>query len=392
MTTVFRLRLLGPVQVERAGEPLEGFKSRKALALLGYLATQDQPVERAYLTNLFWPDKPEERARNNLSQALHNLLSLWPDCIKSDWYTVEFQPGAEDWVDLKAFADLTSQGDPAALALAADLYQGDFMAGLYLDDCPEFEQWLRVEQENWRRQVNQVLCQLITWHTGRNELEQALEYANRLLAIDPCHEETHRRKMQLLAQSGQRSAALAQYESCCRLLQDELGVTPEADTVALYLFDEGSGTVLNDTSGYPGGPSQGQIRFGGNPPGPVWSTETPFGATPPVEVYITGPREVEIGSDATLQCVYSGIIGTPAFSWTRNGEEIPGAADDTLILLNVTTEDDGSYVVTLTTPDKAVYNSPPFVLSVVPQIPAGGWFALITLAMLLAMVAVRRRA
>ena len=234
MTTVFRLRLLGPVQVERAGEPLEGFKSRKALALLGYLATQDQPVERAYLTNLFWPDKPEERARNNLSQALHNLLSLWPDCIKSDWYTVEFQPGAEDWLDIKAFVELSSQGDPAALALAADLYQGDFMAGLYLDDCPEFEQWLRVEQENWRRQVNQVLCQLIARHTGRNELEQALEYANRLLAIDPCHEETHRRKMQLLAQSGQRSAALAQYESCCRLLQDELGVTPEADTVALY--------------------------------------------------------------------------------------------------------------------------------------------------------------
>ncbi len=168
--------------------------------------------------------------------------------------------------------------------------------------------------------------------------------------------------------------------------------TPDADTVALYLFDEGSGTVLNDTSGYPGGPSQGQIRFGGNPPGPVWSAETPFGAAPPVEVYITGPREVEIGSDATLQCVYSGIIGTPAFSWTRNGEEIPGAGDDTLILLNVTTEDAGSYVVTLTTPDKAIYSSPPFALSVVPQIPAGGWIALITLALLLALVAVRRRA
>lgn len=234
MTTVFRLRLLGPVLVEREGKPLEGFKSRKALALLGYLASQSQSVERGYLTNLFWPDKSEERGRNNLSQLLHNLLNLWPDCIKSDWYTVQFQPGNEDWLDLKAFVDLASQGDPAALAMAVDLYQGDFMAGMYLDDCPEFEQWLRVEQESWRRQISQVLCQLISLHGGRNELDQALEYANRLLAIDPCHEQTHRHKMQLLAQSGQRSAALTQYETCCRLLKDELGVTPEADTLALY--------------------------------------------------------------------------------------------------------------------------------------------------------------
>lgn len=50
--------------------------------------------------------------------------------------------------------------------------------------------------------------------------------------------------------------------------------TPDASTLALYHFDEGSGTSVGDDSG---GSSDGTLIFGGSPPsGPVWSTETPF--------------------------------------------------------------------------------------------------------------------
>lgn len=50
-------------------------------------------------------------------------------------------------------------------------------------------------------------------------------------------------------------------------------------TAALYHFDEGTGTVATDTSGAAGGPSDGEIRLGGNPVGPEWSTDTPFTST-----------------------------------------------------------------------------------------------------------------
>jgi len=53
---------------------------------------------------------------------------------------------------------------------------------------------------------------------------------------------------------------------------------PDANTVALYHFDEASGMVLSDASGAPGGPSDGEVRFGGSPAGPVWSAQSPFGA------------------------------------------------------------------------------------------------------------------
>src|SRR4029079_17377356 len=51
---------------------------------------------------------------------------------------------------------------------------------------------------------------------------------------DPTREEAHRQLMLLLTLSGQRGAALAQYETCRRALNDELGLDPDTETEALY--------------------------------------------------------------------------------------------------------------------------------------------------------------
>ncbi len=56
--------------------------------------------------------------------------------------------------------------------------------------------------------------------------------------------------------------------------------TPHAadgSTVALYRFDEGSGTAISDAAG---GGSPGVLHFGGSPAGPVYVTDTPFGGSP----------------------------------------------------------------------------------------------------------------
>lgn len=49
----------------------------------------------------------------------------------------------------------------------------------------------------------------------------------------------------------------------------------DANTVALYHFDEGSGATVTDASGAAGGPSTGALRFGGAPAGPQWSSDVP---------------------------------------------------------------------------------------------------------------------
>lgn len=51
----------------------------------------------------------------------------------------------------------------------------------------------------------------------------------------------------------------------------------DGNTVALYRFDENSGTTIRDELGQ----SNGILRYGGNPAGPVWSSDTPLNGGAP---------------------------------------------------------------------------------------------------------------
>jgi len=228
------LRLLGPVQAERDGQPVPGLGSGKGLALLGYLVVHGGPVSREYLADLFWRDKPEERGRANLSWTLHKLSSRLPGCLETSRHTVRFRRTEACWLDLDAFEGLTAGADAASLAEAVELYRGEFLEGLSLDDCADFELWLVGERERWRQRVAEVLGELVAFYTRRGEVEQGVRCAKRLLVLEPWREEAHRAVMRLLALSGQRGMALAQYETCRRVLVEELGVEPMPETTALY--------------------------------------------------------------------------------------------------------------------------------------------------------------
>ena len=234
METIFRLRFLGTVQIERNGKPVRGFRSRKALAILGYLAVQNQPTPREQLADLFWEDKPEATGRANLSWTLNKLSALLPDCLQTDRHTVQFQRTDAYWLDVDAFAALEVQEDVAALAAAVELARGEFMSGLDLDGCAEFGIWLVGERERWRQRVARVLDELVTHHSRRGEYAQSVRFAQHLLTLEPWREETHRQVMRLLARNGQRETALAQYLACRRVLAEELGIEPTEETTALY--------------------------------------------------------------------------------------------------------------------------------------------------------------
>lgn len=268
MKVIYHIRLLGTIQIEKEGIPIRDFESRKTLALLGYLVSQDQPVSRSRLAGLFWGDKPEALGRRNLSRELSQLSSHLPNCFRADYHTIQFQPTAACCVDTLAFKALVkveagpkvsmgpvnaapagqpllSMADPteapavsktqiSKLAQAVALYRGEFMAGFYLDDCPEFETWLVREQEAWRQQVTGILDCLTVYHGLRRQYNEAQFFVKRWLELEPWQEEAHRYMMILLARMGKRGDALVQYETCRRVLAQELAVEPEAETVALY--------------------------------------------------------------------------------------------------------------------------------------------------------------
>ncbi len=233
-----QIRLLGPPEVRWQGELL-AMPRRQVRALLYRLAVDTRPAARDRLCFLFWPDAPDATAHHNLSRLLTLLHNALPDpdlvVVHDDQIDLHRH---RFWTDTQAFADLHSawnvQGDIASLRQAVDLYRGPFLDGFDLPGCTEFETWLSVQRERWTRLTLQILSTLIDALTAECDYAGAVDYALRYLAIDELAEDVHRRLIELYALTGNRSAALRQYERCLTVLERELGVGPMPATQAVY--------------------------------------------------------------------------------------------------------------------------------------------------------------
>ncbi len=251
MAKQLRMTFLGGAYVTQGKTPVTGYVSLKALALLCYLAVTGRPHLRPALAGLLWGDQPESSAKTSLRQVLSNLRRLVGPHLLITPHEVAFNRKALYWLDVEEFqaacsraqSDHPPDAEIDTLRSALDLYQGDFMEGFYVRDAPAFEEWAITQRERFRQMATQALRSLAAHAAARNEYTAAVSYTTRLLALAPWREEAHRQMMLLLARSGQRSAALAQYETCRRTLMEELGVEPMEETTALYQRILAAGTA-----------------------------------------------------------------------------------------------------------------------------------------------------
>ena len=109
-----------------------------------------------------------------------------------------------------------------------------FLHNFSIPDSDLFEDWLTTVREKMQRQAQEAFGKLAQVREEQGNYEQAIRIARQLLELAPWQEEAHQQLMRLLALSGQRSAALAQYDTLCQMLMDELGVPPAPETDTLY--------------------------------------------------------------------------------------------------------------------------------------------------------------
>ncbi len=236
------IRLLGGFEVLRDGAPRREFRTRKARALLAYLALRTgRPLSRAALAGLLWPDQPSARAAQSLRQSLTFLRDALgaPSPLAATRDDVTLHLTDEHVSDVAVFerqlaAGLRAPGQVKALTEAANLYRGALLDGFFLDDAPEFETWLVAERERLQAGALEALEQLAEFHLTRGEYASAKDRLYRALALDPWRETAHRGLMRALALAGDPAAALAQYEKCRRTLREGLGVEPLELTQSLY--------------------------------------------------------------------------------------------------------------------------------------------------------------
>jgi DNA-binding SARP family transcriptional activator/tetratricopeptide (TPR) repeat protein len=219
---VLELRVLGPVRLWRSGTPVP-LTNRKTQALLLVLAL-DGGASRPHLCALLWPDLDEPSARRNLRRELARLREAGvPDAFRVD--DDHLHPGATLSCDL-----LRAEATPE---LALVPWQGELADGLQLDDAPLFAPWLSAARERALRLRLHALETAATAAEARADLPAALGHVQTLLSEDGLQERHHRQAMRLLAATGQREAALRQFERCQALLTTELGLAPMPETVAV---------------------------------------------------------------------------------------------------------------------------------------------------------------
>lgn len=240
MKKPFAIHLLGGLAITQDGSPIPKLVSRKADVLLAYLAQEPRTHSRESLATLLWDDRPQKRALSNLRTLITSLRKHAEPFVDITRRTLALADGV--WVDTAVFQQQLSRAQetwPSMIAAeqmeeTLGLYVGDFLEGVLVSDSNELEEWIQFSREQLRQQAMEARQQLVAYYLQQGATNDGMRHAAILLEMDPWNEETHRQMMQLLARSGQRQAALAQYETCVQLLDEELGIPPEPETTALY--------------------------------------------------------------------------------------------------------------------------------------------------------------
>jgi DNA-binding SARP family transcriptional activator/TolB-like protein len=273
---LMRLRLLGRLAVIPDGRssPVQ-LPTRKTGALLAYLGmSRDYSASREELAALMWGGCSDQQARQSLRQALALLRKELGSSalLTPDAKVVRLDPAR--WsIDARDFEVLARSLNADQLGRAVELFTGDFLSGLNLDD-EAFAEWVSSQ----RTRLQQVAGQMCETFVKRPDLvidaERTLAAVEQLLALDPLREDWQRFAIILYARYHGRNAALARANAFARLLQRELGVLPEKETRVLLESVKGSGPALpvalpEGDSALASGPAGASIPLSGLSPEPA---------------------------------------------------------------------------------------------------------------------------
>src|SRR6266704_4270448 len=248
------LSLLG-TPVVKHGERTLTFSTRKALALLVYLAVEGGTHLRKTLSESFWPELDAEHGRAALRATLLKLRKVLERThgpgerahLLVERETLGFDQGSPLILDLRfvefaskqvgrgvePFTGQTNKELLAQLEQATRQARGQFLASFTLRDSQFFDDWTRQQREYWHLRVHQLFDALSIMYERAGDGERAIETVSRWLSFDPLNEEGYRRLMRLRFSQGDRAGALRAYARGRAVLADQLQVELEPETVAL---------------------------------------------------------------------------------------------------------------------------------------------------------------
>ena len=212
-----RIHLLGDFKVEVDSEAVSG-RDLQVRRLLKLLAAYPKGVDTQYALEFLYSNKNTQHQNSALRKVLQRLRSLLGDdnTVQRDGEYLRLNRKL-CWVDADAFNRLLGQKSAQARQQAVTLYRGEFLAHEALDDID-----LTGRREILRGAFQRVVLEQL------DELDdaQGIELCHQSLDKEPLSEVIYQRLIRIYQNIGRADLALASYEQCRRLMQNELGTEP----------------------------------------------------------------------------------------------------------------------------------------------------------------------
>jgi DNA-binding SARP family transcriptional activator len=221
-------RVLGPLEVEDAGQSvsLGGVKQRMLLALL--LSTPNRPVSVDRLIDAMWSGEPPAAASNALQYHVSQLRKVLGDGVsivtQEPGYLIRIDP---DQLDLLRFEQLVAEAEHAAAARASELlgealalWRGEALAEL-ADDVLSQPEVHRLDAARLAALERRIDADL---ELGRHA--QLVPELEALVRRHPLHEGFVGALMRALYGAGRQADALEVYRTTREMFDAELGIEP----------------------------------------------------------------------------------------------------------------------------------------------------------------------
>jgi len=247
--TPVRIQLTGRIAVEFGHTVVDerllyGRQARLIFAML--VVERDRPVHRDELAEVLWPyglPRTWEAALRGIVSKVRAFLGAagLPQGATSSGgsgtYRLQLPPDVVVDVESAGFAVETAEQalheDDSTQAIVLAEYARKVVTRPFLPDA--MGRWVDNVRHGLSRIRLWALCVLSEGYAQRGRYQLAARAAEDAIALEPFRERTHQLLMRVHAAAGNPAEALRAYDRCRRLLAEELGVAPTAETSALHL-------------------------------------------------------------------------------------------------------------------------------------------------------------
>ncbi|MDD4583047.1 MAG: BTAD domain-containing putative transcriptional regulator [Eubacteriales bacterium] len=237
------INMLGKVNVIYKGESIDDKLSQKLVALICILVLNiGRNVSKEKIAAYLWPDSNDDAAKYNLRYNLWMIRKLIPRDANGEHIIVSGKDYSRingkysfqcDKILLDQF-NIRQKRSVEELTRLRELFKGDFLEGLYLKNCNEFNEMILFERVVCQTKQVEILKELVNLYEVQERYEEGLKILNEMISIEPYNESFVYRIIDIYGKLGNRTAGINYYKKFESMLRRNLNISPNNELKLLY--------------------------------------------------------------------------------------------------------------------------------------------------------------